>query len=152
MALSPGSTHHYYCDIPGGLLGQWVHQDTLISQKRLHPLPLHLLPFHSTFSVPRCGSPRMACNTLVIENSCAVHEKASGQCSQWYDLLLCCPLRIRELDSVVLIGAFPHEIFYDSMKYRTLGIMQKTLQKTHRLKDFVCSLLSLLVSVDWEKK
>lgn len=30
--------------------------------------------------------------------------------------------------------------------------MQKTFQKTHRLKDFVCSLLSVLVSVDWEKK
>lgn len=53
---------------------------------------------------------------------------------------------------MILTGALQLEIFYDSVKYRSLGIMQKTFQKTHRLKDFVCSLLSVLVSVDWEKK
>lgn len=56
------------------------------------------------------------------------------------------------MDSVILTGAFQLEIFYDSVKYRSLGIMQETLQKTQRLKDSVCSLFSVLVSVDWEKK
>lgn len=54
------------------------------------------------------------------------------------------------MDPVILKGPFQHEIFYDSMKYRNLGGMHY-LRKTHRLKGFVYTLLSVLVSVDWEK-